>query len=141
MRHYHDIAETLEQNAEQTVWSWETIRDTLEQRTEHRTQFLKDQKQEIQDKLEYREQTHQKIIEVLNNELDKQNQLIDKNSAAVEPDSEMRDRITELKQELAAEHRNRFSDKLPLWKQKMEIEDELEKLEAQTTDLFPDNSD
>lgn len=136
MRHYHDIADTLENNREDTGWTWETIQKTLEQRTEERTQFLKNQKQETQDKLEYREQTHQKIIDIIRDELDKQNKLINKNSAAVEPDTEMRDRITTLKKQLAEEHRNRFSDKLPLWKQKMEIEDELEKLENSAYDLF-----
>ena len=59
---------------------------------------------------------------------------MEKRSGTIEPDSEMRDRVMELKQSLADEYRSAFSDKLELWQKKWSVDEELERLESEASD-------
>lgn len=134
MQHYYDLTDGQRSESEHEFWTWETVRETLEERREERTEFLQEQESEVASKLERRDDVHTRIVELLESEIEKQEQLMEKRSGSIEPDSEMRDRVLELKLSLADEHRSAFSDKLELWQKKWSVEEELERLESGAAD-------
>lgn len=75
-----------------------------------RKRRITDQIEEVKQELERRENIHEENERDLQHQIDYQEELIEKTSASIEPDSEIRDRIQSLHEDLRQERKEAFQD-------------------------------
>lgn len=93
-----------------------------------RKRRITDQIQEVKQELERRETIHEENERDLQSQLVRQNELIQKINAGIEPDSEMRDRKQQLHEELRRERKEAFQDVMELKRELRELRKQREKL-------------
>jgi predicted nucleic acid-binding Zn-ribbon protein len=95
-----------------------------------RKRRITDQIQEVKQELERRENIHEENERDLQSQLVRQNELIQKVSAGIEPDGEMRDRKQQLHEELRRERKEAFQDVKELNRELRELRKQREKLDS-----------
>lgn len=94
-----------------------------------RKRRITDQIEEVKQELEHRENIHEENERDLQHQIERQEELIEKVGADVEPDGELRDRIQVLHEDLRQERSEAFQDMKQLNRELRELRKQRDKLE------------
>ena len=122
--HYHESISGSDEKP------WKTIDDDFEAEKSRRIEHLSQQIEEVKQELERRETIHKENERDLQHQIEYQKELVEKTSASLEPDAEMRDRIQELHVDVREERREAFQDVKSLNAELREMEKQRDKLNS-----------
>ena len=122
--HYHESISGCDEKP------WKTIDDDLEAEKSRRIEHLSQQIEEVKQELERRETIHEENERDLQHQIEYQKELVEKTSASLEPDAEMRDRIQELHVDVREERRKAFQDVKSLNAELRELQKQRDKLNS-----------
>ena len=95
-----------------------------------RKRRITDQIEEVKQELEHRENIHEENERDLQHQIERQEELIEKVGADVEPDGELRDRIQGLYEDLRQERTEAFQDMKQLNRELRELQKQRDKLDT-----------
>lgn len=123
--HYHESIRISDETLVNNLLDLDVDEEIAERRDR-----ITDQIEEVKQELERRETIHEENERDLQSQLVRQNELIQKVGADIEPDSEMRDRKQELQEELRRERKEAFQDVKELNRELRELRKQREKFSA-----------